>query len=457
MDLHGYTRLLRRRWRLIVLGPSVLVAAAIAVSLAITPQYEASAQLFVSTSTGSEGNLSGLQQGNQFAQQRVKSYAAIVDSPAVTEYVISELGLDLSPRELAAKIGAAAPPDTVLINVSVRDPDPQLARLIVNTVAARFTTVAPELETPPGASLSPLKVSVVRQADLPESTVWPRYGLNVALALLLGLGIGLALAVFREMTDNTLSDSEELRALLDLPTIGYIEFDQDAARRPLIVEVEPQSHRAEAFRQLRTNLQFVDIDHDPRSIVVTSSIPNEGKSTTACNLAVALAQAGHSVVLVEADLRRPRITDYLGLEGAVGLTDVLVGRCALDDALQPWGDGQLRVLPSGTTAPNPSELLGTEQMGSIIAELEAQADLVLIDAPPLLPVTDAAVVSFHASGALLVVQSGRTTSDQASRAVEILRGVDTHIYGVVLNMIPNQSRDVHGYQYGYHPDPVARV
>lgn len=151
---------------------------------------------------------------------------------------------------------------------------------------------------------------------------------------------------------------------------------------------------------------------------------------------------------MEADLRRPRLGEYLGLEGAIGLTDALVGRAELDDLLQPWGDGQLRVLTSGPTPPNPSELLGSQQMADLLRELEAQADLVILDAPPLLPVTDAAVLAAQASGAMVVVRSGQTTREQASRAVEILRGVDAHVYGVVLNMVPTKGPGA--YRYGYY-------
>ena len=154
------------------------------------------------------------------------------------------------------------------------------------------------------------------------------------------------------------------------------------------------------------------------------------------------------MILVEADLRRPRLADYLGLENAVGLTDALVGRADLDDLIQPWGDGTLQVLASGPTPPNPSELLGSHQMGELLRELESRCDLVLLDAPPLLPVTDAAVLASHASGAIVIIRSGHTTREQARRAVEILRTVDIHLYGAVLNMVSTKGPDA--YKYGYY-------
>jgi non-specific protein-tyrosine kinase len=210
---------------------------------------------------------------------------------------------------------------------------------------------------------------------------------------------------------------------------------------------------------LRTNLQFVDIDCPPRSIVVTSSIPDEGKTTTAINLSIVLAQSGVRVLLIEADLRRPKISQYLGVESAVGLTNVLVGRTELHDAVQTWGrSGELKVLPSGPPPPNPSELLGTQGMADLIRELERDYDLVLIDAPPLLPVTDAAVIAGSASGAVMVVRHGHCRRDQLSSAVRSLHAVDATLYGVVLTMTPTKGANSGYYYYGQaHSDSVTEA
>ncbi len=458
MDIREYARVLRKRWRLILLCTLLALAAATSATLVATPMYQASAQLFVSTATGADGNVSGLQAGGQFAQQRVKSYADIVNSPPVTEAVVRELGLGVSARRLEASIEASAPLDTVLINVDVTDEDPLQAQRIANSVAQQFTLVAAELETREGERASPVKVSVVRSADLPRGPVSPRPTLNLALGLLVGLALGVGAAVLRDTLDTSIKDVNEVREQLDLPTLGLIGYDSESARRPLIAQLDPHSTRAEAFRQLRTNLQFLDIDRPPRSIVLTSSLPQEGKSTTACNLAITLEQAGVRVILVEGDLRRPRLADYLGIEGAIGLTDVLVGRAKLEDVLQPWGPGDLRVLASGPTPPNPSELLGSAQMSELLIRLEDEADLVLIDAPPLLPVTDAAILSTQSSGTIMIVRAGSTTKEQASRAVGILRDVDAQVYGVVLNMVPTKGPGAYKYgYYGYGYAPSAPV
>jgi succinoglycan biosynthesis transport protein ExoP len=452
VDLRDYTRVLRKRWRLVALCLLVGIGAAAAVTWTAKPKYEASTQLFVAAKD-TAADLNSLAQGGQFTQQRVQSYADIVNSPEVTSAVAAQLHNGLTAKQIAGEISASAPLNTVLINVHVTDPNRQRAQLLANAVSDQFALFVNTLETPNGSTTSPVKVSVVKRAALPTGPVSPRKTLNLALGLLVGLAVGIGGAVLRETLDTTVKDPEALQRDQGLSTLGAIAFDPDAKKRPLIVQADPHSSRAEAFRQLRTNLQFVDIDRTPRSIVVTSSVPNEGKTTTATNLAIALAESGMRVLLVEADLRRPRIAEYLGIEGAVGLTSVLIGQAELADAVQVWGKTrQLHVLPSGPTPPNPSELLGSQGMAELIRELELSYDLVLVDAPPLLPVTDAAVVSTAVSGALVVVRHGHTKREQLARAVQSLRSVDATIYGVVLTMTPAKGPDSYYYGYGYRYD-----
>jgi capsular exopolysaccharide synthesis family protein len=450
VDLRDYLRLLRRRWRQITLCVVLAVAAATAVSYAASPMYAATSQVFVSTTTAAAGdNSSGLNQGGQFAQQRVKSYADIVNSPMVLAPVIKDLGLNTTPQVLARSVSASAPLDTVLINIVARNADAALAQRVANDVAKQFTQEAASLETPAGQTTSPVKLSVVREADLPQAPISPRKKLNLVLGLLLGLAVGVGGALLRETLDTTVKAPDVAEELVGAPMLGAITFDPEAAKRPLVVHVAPNSTRAEAFRQMRTNLQFVDIEHPLRSVVVTSSIPGEGKSTTTCNLAITLAQAGVRVVLIEGDLRRPRVADYMGIEGAVGLTSVLLGRAHLDDALQAWGDGNLQVLASGPLPPNPSELLGSAGMAHLLRELEGKVDLILIDAPPLLPVTDAAVLGAICSGVLMLVRSNSTRREQLARATSTVNAVGATILGTILNMVPTKGPDAYAYGYGY--------
>lgn len=447
MEIRDYARLLRKQWRLIAASLVAVLAAAVVVTLNTTPQYRTSVGFFVSTSGGSnEASGSSAYTGGLFSQQRVKSYASIVAGPLMADQVAVDLG-GLPPAAVEQHIAAAAVPDTVLLMVTITDPSPRRALAIAQSVARLFPALANTLESPEAGGASSVKVSVVQQPRLPDGAFSPRPARNGALAVVLGLLVGIGLAVLRETLDNTVKHPDDIREVIGAATLGVITFDVNATKRPLIVQDSPQSPRAEAFRQLRTNLQFIEVDAPLRSLTITSSLPEEGKSTTACNLALTLAQAGFRTVLIEGDLRRPRIADYLGVEGAVGLTSVLIGRVGLADALQPFGDGTLQVLASGPLPPNPSELLASGGMRDLIARLEAEFDMVIIDAPPLLPVTDAAVLGTMTSGAVLGVRYGFTRREQFRRAAEALHAVDAKILGAVLNMVPRRGPDAL-YSYG---------
>jgi capsular exopolysaccharide synthesis family protein len=250
-----------------------------------------------------------------------------------------------------------------------------------------------------------------------------------------------------------------LRDVVGLPLLGSIQFDNSARKAPLIVGGQLRSLRAEAFRHVRTNLQFVDVDHPIKLFVVTSSIAAEGKSTTATNLAIVFAETGARVLLIEADLRRPRVSDYLGLERAVGLTNVLAGQVAIDEVLQKWGTDGLTVLPCGSIPPNPSELLGSQNMVDLLSVMRQRFDTIIIDTPPLLPVTDAAVASVLADGVVIVVRHGRTNRAQLAAAVRSLESVDARVLGCVLNMQPAKQTEGRGRYdgYGYYEDAPAKA
>ncbi len=200
---------------------------------------------------------------------------------------------------------------------------------------------------------------------------------------MLGLIAGIGLVILREQLDNTVKETDEVEEIADAAVIGGVLYDSDFAKKPIARQLRGQSRSAEAFRQIRTNLQFLNIDNPPRVLVISSSVPGEGKTTTAISLAVVLAQSGQRVALVEGDLRRPRVTKYLDIVSGAGLTNVLAGAASLEDVLQPLGDGKLTVLGSGPTPPNPSEMLGSAHMRQLITELREINPYVMIDSSPL--------------------------------------------------------------------------
>lgn len=438
MDLRDFIRLLRRRWHVVLALTLIGIGGAVGITQSTTPMYQASVQTFVSL-RDSDGT-STAYQDNLFSQARVKSYAKLVDSPSVTASVVHDLKLSLSPEQLASRISASVPVDTVLVDITVRDSSPTRARDMANAVGARFAKVIGRLEAPAAGKPSPVSVTVVRPADLPRTPVSPRVPLNLGLGLVVGVGLGIGLAVLREALDTSVKTREDLQALTGSGALGVIGYDRRARTNPLITQLDSRSPRSEAFRGLRTNLRFVDVDSPPKVVVLTSCVSAEGKSTTTCNLGLTMASAGMRTIVVEADLRSPSVADYMGLEGAVGLTDVLSGGARLDDVLQQWGDLPLQVLASGELPPNPSELLSSAQMVDLLAQLRKRADFVLVDTPPVIPVTDAAVLARECDGAILVVRYGRADKELVRRALESLDKVGTRLLGTVLTMTPMKGK-----------------
>ncbi len=454
VELQDYLRILKKRWLTIVITTLVVVGLAALFTGLQTKQYTSTTQFFVSVS-GS--NTASLQQGSTFTQERVKSYAQLLKTPRALNPVVDQLGDETKVKELSEKITVTTPPETVILEVSVTDASPEHAQRIATAIGEAFPEVVSEVERPEGSSkASPIKVSLVEPAstsDVPTSPVPIR---NLALGLILGLSLGFGLALVRHLLDTTVRTDDDVEEITDEPVIGAVHYDPRAGKEPLIVESDPSSPRAEAFRAVRTNLMFVDAANHPRTILLTSSIPGEGKSTTIANLALTLAQSGSSVCLIEGDLRRPRLLDYLGLEGSAGLTDVLIERADLDDVLQPYGRDKLEVIGAGSIPPNPSELLASEAMSLVLARLSVRFDYVLIDTPPVLPVTDAVVLSTKVDGVIVLVGTTIVRKEQLSATLEALGAVDNKLLGLVLNRVGHKSAGGYGAGYYGYYDPENR-
>jgi capsular exopolysaccharide synthesis family protein len=445
LDLREYIRLLRRNWILVAATTLAGLLIGGTASVLTTPTYSSDTELFVAIQ--GSGSVQELQQGNTFGQARVQSYVKTVGSPLVLQPAIDALGLSVSSADLASRVKASADLNTVLINISVVDGSPVQAAAIAQAVAASLVKAVDALEKPTSGGASPVSISVIKPATAPSSPTTPNTRLNLLLGLLTGLALGVGAALLRSALDSRIRGESDVRQLTSAPLLGGISFDNDAVRKPLLTQTPTQSPRAESFRQLRTNLQFANVAGQAKTILITSSLPGEGKSTTATNLAIAIAQAGQSVCLVDADLRRPSVHEYLGLDRNVGLTTALVGNANVEELLQPWGDGDLFVLASGQIPPNPSELLGSLSMKSLIMRLEEMFDAVVIDAPPLLPVTDAAVLSQHVGGVVLVIGSEKVKRQDLQKSLNALALVDAELLGIVLNRLPAKGPDSYAYTY----------
>lgn len=450
MNLHDYLEVLRRRWVSVIIVALTTVATAAALTLAMTPQYSAKTRLFFSVESNG-GTLTDLVQGSSFAEKQMTSYAEVARSPLVLDPVIDRLDLETTSAGLAAALSATIPPDTVILEIAAVDPDAGRAAAIANAVGEEVAQTARDLSPDRKDGTKAVQATILAPALVPSSPSSPNVVRNLVLGAALGLLLGLGVALLRHVLDTRVRGEQDVREVTDRPLLGAVGFDAKVPDHPVILRDEPLGAAAEAIRRLRTNFQFLDLGDRPRSIVITSSVPGEGKSTTSVNLAVALADAGTRVILVDADLRRPSVANSLGLEGSVGLTTVLIGRAELDDVIQHWESTSLDILPSGRIPPNPSELLGSSAMERLLDELTARYDVVLLDTPPLLPVTDAAVLSNLTGGSMLVVGADRVHRPQLREAIASLTTAGAHLHGVVLNRIARQEAGYYTYDSGYAP------
>lgn len=441
MELKDYLRVVRRRWVSIVATTLMGLAVAASLTLMQTPQFQAKSQLFVSVKgTGSAADVT---QGNAFAEKRVTSYVSLATSPRVLQAAAQELNLS-GEKALAGKVTAASPAQTVLIDITAVDPNPEAAANIANSVATELISAVNQVE-----DVNIVHLSVFERAMPASAPSSPKVPTSLALGLLLGLLVGAAYAFIRELLDNKVRGIDDVERTVGAGILGTFATDPNVEREPLVTQGDQYSHRAESFRQLRTHLHFTNLDGGSQTVVVSSAISGEGKTSTAVNLAIMLAESGTRVLLVDADLRRPRVARTLGIEGSVGLSGVLSHTVAVEDAIQTWGRGDtLHVLASGRSAPNPSELLGSTTMEKLIARFEADYEVVIIDAPPLLPVTDPALLGSICSGVVLVVSAdGRTNRGDVIQAVANLESVKARLLGVVVNRLGKSATSSSYYDY----------
>lgn len=449
MDLFGYLRILRKGWWIVLLVTLIGAAAAVGYSETATKRYASTVTFYISTPTDASGGSAF--QANQYALEKVASYTKLLKSQRLAQMVVTKANLNMTSAQVASEIVASSDLNTVLLTATVVDPSAQRSLTIATALSTEFGSLVNQLDNRTtgqnNSSGSTVALNVVSAPTLNPTPVSPRTKLILTLGILGGLVLGVLLALLRGLLDNSIRTMRTLAEVSNLPPLSALYYDSAAKKNPILVGTEVSSIRAEAFRKLRTNLQFANVDHPVHVLVVTSSVPNEGKSTTAANLAIMYADTGRRVLLIEADLRKGRVADYLGLERAVGLTDVLAGTAELDDVLQSWNTDTLTVLLAGSVPPNPSELLGSHNMVTLLDRLRAMFDVIILDTPPLLPVTDAAVAATLADGVLLVVRQGKTTRTQVATSVRALQSVDARVLGAVLTMVRKRSQDTEAYSY----------
>lgn len=459
MEIRDYIRGLRRHWLAVILMTIVGIATAFGWYLIQTPVYEATSVGLVQTRTiavqGEENqNLVNNPALDSYAGAKVPTYIDMATWKSVADSAVAAVGIDEPVAQVVSRITIENPTSTNIIRITAQAGSSEDAAALAQ---AWMTSLVEAIETYEGdgtAGSSPITITVDQSAVVPTTPIFPDLQTSLIVGGVLGLGVGIAFALMRTVSDRRIRPADDVESRTGLPVVGVIPLTASPEDSRLFDtgKMKDKGSRfavTEALRALRTNLQFMDVDHPPRTIVVTSPLPSDGKSTIACNLALTLAASGKAVVLVDGDLRRSTVAKTMGLPGGAGLSDVLSGRAELADVLQraPHADN-LFVLAAGSVPPNPSEVLGSDRMKLLLAELAKHAT-VIIDAPPLLPVTDGAVLTHQSDGALLVVSLGKTTYDLLEKAIDTLTKSGGRALGVVLNKAPLRGIDSSAYSYEY--------
>lgn len=435
-------------WWLVVLLALVGGGAAFAYSNAQTPIFHSTASVYFAMRSGTSG--SDINQGSAYTQNQMLSFAQLAGSAAVLQEVKDDLKLDESISQIRKQTEISIPQNTVILDVTAGSSNRDAAAALANSVADNLATVVADVapRDPNGAS------TVVARVIEPASPATFQSSPNKSRDALAGVIGGALLAILAltlwTLLDTRVRNADVLRRITPLPMLGAIPVHAGATRRPIFVQ-QPNSASAEAYRQVRSALRFAAVGHDIRAIAVTSSVPGEGKTTVAANIALSYAEAGLRVLLVDADLRRPMAAELLGLENAVGLTTVLVNDVSIERAIMTWGDGHLNVLTAGAVPPNPAELLASGRMGDVLSELRDHCDIMIVDTAPLLVVADASIIAPIVDAVIVVADSTRVRTAQFERTIASLDSVRASIAGIVLNRTPVPKRDNYYSQVEHRP------
>ena len=461
MTILEFFRTTRANLWLLIIGIVVGAAAGFGYASFQPKVYAASSSGYVTV--GESGTVDVLS-GSTAAKERARSYAAIVSSEAVAQKIKqNNPKLSLSTGQIRSSLTATAGDNAALITVNAKASSPENAQMLANGALQATADYIKEIEQNPGnaqalvngenAGAAPTGGNTVRVIPLNNASVnpplvAPNYEQNVLIGAVAGLGL-VYLAIFlRRALDQRIRTRDDATKATGANILGVLPVSEDLNEEN-IVKGDTDDHIAqESIRQLRTNLRFVNVDTPPRSFIVTSAVPGEGKSTVSLSLARAMADAGSPVILIDADLRRPTVAKKLKLDAKVGLTQVLAGQVEIANAVHQLGDSNLFVLPAGRIPPNPSELLGSDKMRQLINELSEEF-IVVVDVPPLLPVTDASLLSHSVDGVILVGSIGRSHREQMTEASNILKKVNANLLGMVLNRAPRKGLGNSYYGFGY--------
>lgn len=457
MTIIDLVRVLRRNWLLLLVG--AVLGGAIAAAYVFTRPiyYVASATGIVVA--GDSTNVGSVVAGNAVAEERAGAYLTLLNTGAVADRVTQELEKSGHPEARGGGYSGSLSANTPLITINATGNTPENAQHLANAALSALSIEALRMETYAQTqgrevsveqmrSLTSIYILGYEPAALPQAPVRTDLARNLALGLAAGLGLGAAIAVVRRMFDVRIRTQSDVETATSHAVLGVIPDTRDLRKQRDAGPVLDMGHAGEALRQLRTNLRFAKVDDPPRSVVITSAKPGEGKSTIASNLASLIAKSGQDVILVDGDLRKPVQATIFQVDSQVGLTQVLAGDVKVADALIETPTPRLMLLPAGRIPPNPSELAGSRRMEELVAELSKQA-FVIVDAPPLLAVTDGGLLAAACDGTILVSVVGKTHKIEVAQSAKQLDQIGAALLGNVLNKAPRSSLGEVLYGYGY--------
>jgi receptor protein-tyrosine kinase len=441
VELIDYVRIVRRRWLTIFLVLIACVGGAAVATKLTTPKYQASTQLVVNGSS----SVSAIDEvtTRELAEERAVAFAQIAATGPAVQAALNQAQAAEGPfsRSGFPSVSASASGTNPFIEITVTDSDARRAQAVANAFVEVLPQVLQQLDQPIG----PNEIEVLDRAGYPTSPSSPRPFRNLIIGLALGIVLGGGAALVQDSLDRRLKDSEDVENATGMTVLGVVPYEMP--RELIPAATHPMSVRAEAYRKVRTNLNFATSGRAPKSIVVTSSTSSEGKTSVAVNLAIACARAGQRVALVDADLRRPMVHAFLQLPDHKGLVDILSGTAELADAIQIVQKGRVAVLVAGSVPANPSELIGSATMLDVIKRLERECDMVIIDTPPVLPVADGLLLSVNVDAVVIVTRLGETTRDRLRRTKEALDNVRANVVGVVPNGAVQREDSAYAYEY----------
>ena len=446
MSLRQATHIVLSRWRLVLAGVALVMAAALAQVFLTVPVYTASTQVYLSSTTRAAETGSYV-----LTDTDLERYVDVLVSPSVQDPLRRALGLPpTAPIAVSGSISS-----TSLLTLTASGSDPHLVARIANATPDVLSEVARQFSPLLATNGQGVTSTVITPATVPSAPVTPNLRRSLALGGIAGLGLGIGFAFLLNAFDTRIRKASDLLEHSSRPVVGEIPLVRDAQSLSGSGPVGYGTY-AEAIRRLRVSVAFLDATTEAHAMVVTSSVPGEGKTTVAVNLAHAIAEAGSRVLLVDGDLRNPSVGTIMALSNSVGLTDILLGEASLEDAVQPYRNTGLHVLTAGRQPPNPAELLGSRRMRAWMESVQQQYDFILFDSPPLVPVIDAVLLGELSQGLLMVVALDHAKKSDLATSLQILETVEVDVSGFAINMAAHPSSAAYGYPYVEAPHTRAQ-